>query len=119
MVERKPSKAEREAAELLDAIAGMPEEDRDLAERLHTVITTAAPSLAPKLWYKQPAYAKDGRIVVFFRGAAVDGERYLSLGFTGAAKLDDGNVWPTAYAVTALTAADEERLAALVQKAVG
>jgi hypothetical protein len=77
-------------------------------------------STAPKLWYGQPAYAKGGakgKVIVFFRGAAVDGERYVSLGFSGNANLDDGNVWPTAYAVTKVTAADAKAIAALVKRA--
>lgn len=109
-------------AEVLEAIAAMPKADRDIAERLHAVIRDAAPDLTPKLWYKQPAYAKGGKggkVVVFFRGAEVDGERYLSLGFTGDAALDDGSMWPAAYALTALTKADEGRVADLVRRAAG
>lgn len=119
MSDKKPTKAEREAAECAAAIAEMPPADRKIAERLHEVITEAAPDLAPKTWYKQPAYAKDGKVVVFFRGAAIDAERYLTLGFSGDAQLDDGSMWPTAYAVTDVTDADAERIAALVRTAVG
>lgn len=113
---RKPDGAEG----VLAVIAEMPEADRVIAEKLHATITKAAPELTPKLWYGQPAYAKGGakgKVIVFFRGAAIDGERYLSLGFSGNANLDDGNVWPTAYAVTKLTAADAKAIAALVKRA--
>ena len=106
-------------AEVLETIAGMSAGDREVAERLHEVITSAAPELTPRLWYKQPAYAKDGKVVCFFRGADVDGERYTSLGFSADAQLDDGNVWPTAYAVTKVTDRDARTISALVKKAVG
>lgn len=117
MPAKKPKVDPEEA--VLTTIAEMPAADRAIAERLHAVIRASAPDLAPKLWYGQPAYAKDGKVVCFFRGAEVDGERYLSLGFSGSANLDDGNVWPTAYAVTKLTKADEKRIGALVDKAAG
>jgi hypothetical protein len=100
-------------------IAAMPDDDRGIAERLDAVIRESAPELAPRLWYGQPAYAKDGKVVCFFRGAEVDKERYLTLGFSSNAQLDDGNLWPTAYAVTALAAADEKAIAALVKRAAG
>ncbi|MBS3967319.1 MAG: DUF1801 domain-containing protein [Truepera sp.] len=112
------SKAEGES-DVLAAIAAMPEPDRTISQRLHGVIRASAPELAAKLWYGQPAYAKDGKVVCFFRAAEVDKERYLTLGFTSSAKLDEGRLWPTAYALTALTAADEARIGALVKKAVG
>ena len=118
MAEKKRAKADPEE-EVLATIAAMPARDRAIAERLHAVIRAAAPELSPRLWYKQPAYAKGGEVVCFVRGAEVDGERYLSLGFSSDADLDDGNVWPTAYAVVGLTKADEERIAALVAKAAG
>lgn len=106
-------------AEVLETIAGMTDKDRVIAERLHEVITSSAPGLTPRLWYKQPAYADaDGRVVVFFRGADVDGERYLSLGFSANAALDDGNLWPTSYAVTKVTDQDAATIGALVEKAV-
>lgn len=104
---------------VLAKIAEMTERDQAIATRLHEVITAAAPELTPRLWYSQPAYAKDGKVVVFFRGADVDGERYVSLGFSGNAQLDEGNLWPTSYAVTKVTQADGKRIAALVKKAVG
>ena len=106
-------------AEVLETLAAMTDTDRAIAERLHEVITSAAPDLMPKLWYKQPAYADtDGKVIVFFRGADVDGERYLSLGFSANAALDDGNLWPTSYAVTKVTDQDAKAIAALVTKAV-
>ena len=118
---RRAAKADPEEA-VLETIAAMPEPDRAIAERLHAVIRASAPDLTAKLWYGQPAYArggKGGKVVCFFRGAAVDGERYLTLGFSGEAKLDEGGMWPTAYAVTALTEADEAKVGALVKQAAG
>jgi uncharacterized protein YdhG (YjbR/CyaY superfamily) len=106
-------------AEVLEKIAAMTDADRAIAEPLHALIRESAPELTPKLWYGQPAYAKGGKVIVFFRGADVDGERYLTLGFSGNAQLDDGNLWPTAYAVTGLTAEDEARIAELVRTAAG
>lgn len=106
--------------EVLETIAAMSERDRAIAERLHEIITASAPDLTPRLWYKQPAYARGGAkgtVVCFFRGADVDGERYLSLGFSGDATLDDGGLWPTAYAVTAIGDAEAARIAALVKQA--
>ena len=100
------------------AIAAMPEPDRLLGKRLHVIITTAAPGLAPKLWYGMPAYAKDGKVVCFFQSAAKFKTRYATFGFLHDAKLDDGTLWPTAFALTALTAAEEARIIALVTKAV-
>lgn len=108
-------------AEVLETIAAMTDRDRTVAERLHEVITSAAPELSPRLWYKQPAYAvggPKGKVVCFFRGADVDGERYLSLGFSGEARLDDGGMWPTAYAVTEVDDAAADRISALVKQAV-
>ena len=106
-------------SDLLAKIAEMPESDRVMAERIHAVVKASAPDLAPRTWYGMPAYAKDGKVVCFFRGGDVDGERYTSLGFSAEARLDDGNLWPTAYAVTEVTGADEKKIAALVKKAVG
>lgn len=108
-------------AEVLETIEAMTDRDRAVAERLHEVITAAAPELSPRLWYKQPAYAEGGpkgKVVCFFRGADVDGERYLSLGFSGQAQLDDGGLWPTAYAVTEVDDAVADRITALVRQAV-
>ena len=115
------AKANREAGEsdLLAKIAEMPDHDRMLATRLHEIISENAPDLWPKTWYGQPAYAIDGKSVVcFFQAASKFNTRYATLGFQHDANLDDGNMWPTAFAVIALTPADEERIAALVRKAV-
>jgi uncharacterized protein YdhG (YjbR/CyaY superfamily) len=109
-------KAAGEAA-VLAKIAEMPEPDRAMAERLHEIITASAPALSPKTWYGMPAYAKDGKIVCFFQGAYKFKSRYATFGFDVAAKLDDGSMWPVAFALTELTAADEARIAALVKKA--
>jgi uncharacterized protein YdhG (YjbR/CyaY superfamily) len=105
--------------DLLAKIAEMPEADRIMAERIHAIVTGSAPDLSPKTWYGMPAYAKDGKVVCFFRNAGKFKERYAMLGFNDSAKLDDGSMWPVAFALTKLTAADEARIRALVQKAVG
>ena len=90
-----------------------------MGERLHAIITEAAPALAPRTWYGMPAYAKDGKVVCFFQSAEKFKSRYATLGFSDAAGLDEGTMWPTAFALTELTAADEARIAALVKRAVG
>ena len=90
-----------------------------MAERLHTMIKNNAPDLMPKLWYGMPAYAKNGKIVCFFQPAQKFKSRYATLGFNDDANLDDGNMWPTSYALTKLTTADEKRIAALIKKAMG
>ena len=108
-----------EAKAVLAAIAELQPPDRALAKRLHALITASAPVLSPKPWYGMPAYAKDGKIVCFFQSAQKFKTRYATLGFSDEAKLDEGNLWPNAYAVTQLTPADEARIAALVKKAVG
>jgi uncharacterized protein YdhG (YjbR/CyaY superfamily) len=105
-------------SEVLAKIAEMPEQDRALGERLHAIITASAPSLTPRLWYGMPAYAKDGNVVCFFQSARKFKTRYATLGFSDKANLDDGAMWPTYYALTRLTAADEARIAALVKQAV-
>lgn len=112
--------ASKEAAEneVLATIADMPAADRIIAERLHAVITANAPGLSPKLWYGSPAYAKDGKVVCFFQVASKYDTRYTTLGFNDLAKLDEGGVWPTSFAVTKLTAADEAKIGALVKKAM-
>ena len=110
-------KAEGERA-LLAAIAAMQESDRVMAERLHAIIQGTAPNLSPKTWYGMPAYARDGKVVCFFKSAEKFNSRYATFGFEEAAKLDEGAMWPTSYALTKLTAADEARIAALVKKAV-
>ena len=103
--------------EVLAKIAEMPEPDRAMAERLHALITASAPALSPKTWYGMPAYARDGKVVCFFQSAAKFKSRYATLGFSDEAHLDDGAMWPTAFALTELTAADEARIGALVKKA--
>jgi uncharacterized protein YdhG (YjbR/CyaY superfamily) len=105
-------------SEVLAKIAEMVEPDRALAERLHAIITASAPALAPKTWYGMPAYAKDGKVVCFFQSAQKFKSRYATFGFNDSANLDDGAMWPVAFALTELTAADEARIAALVKKAV-
>jgi uncharacterized protein YdhG (YjbR/CyaY superfamily) len=114
---RRASKADGES-DVLAKIAEMPEPDRVLAERLHAIIRASAPALSPKTWYGMPAYAKDGKVVCFFQSADKFKSRYATFGFNDVANLDDGAMWPTAFALTELTAADEARIAALVKKAV-
>jgi hypothetical protein len=111
-------KADGESA-VLAAIVAMPEADRAIGERLHAIITASAPGLAPRLWYGMPAYAREGKVVCFFQAASKFKARYATLGFSDGANLDDGTMWPTAFALKELTAAGEARIAALVQKAVG
>jgi uncharacterized protein YdhG (YjbR/CyaY superfamily) len=101
-----------------EALAAMSPEDRALGERVHAIVTEAAPELSPKTWYGMPAYAKDGKVVCFFRNAAKFKERYAMFGFNDIAQIDDGTMWPVAYALTKLTATDERKLRALVKKAV-
>lgn len=105
---------------VLDAIAAMTPEDRLLAERVHVVVTANAPGLAPKTWYGMPAYAnEDGKVVVYFKNAGKFGERYSTLGFEGAARLDDGDLWPVVFAITTWTPTVESRIADLVTAAAG
>ncbi|MGW4275964.1 iron chaperone [Streptomyces seoulensis] len=116
------SRAEKEAAaerDVLAKIAEMPEADRVLAERVHDIVRAAAPDLRAKLWYGMPAYARDGKVVCHFQSAEKFGTRYATLGFSDQAALDDGAVWPTAYALKELTEAGEQRIGALVRKAAG
>jgi uncharacterized protein YdhG (YjbR/CyaY superfamily) len=101
------------------AIAGMSPKDRAIAKRLHELIKATAPDLMPKTWYGMPAYAKDGKVVCFFRDAGKFKDRYATFGFNDAAKLDEGSMWPTAFALTELTAADVKKIRALVKKAMG
>jgi uncharacterized protein YdhG (YjbR/CyaY superfamily) len=103
---------------LLAKIAEMEEPDRTLAERIHAIITSAAPGLAAKTWYGMPAYAKDGKVLCFFQPAQKFGARYATLGFNDPAHLDDGNLWPTAYAITELSDADAKRIEEIVTRAV-
>ena len=114
---RRGAKADGES-DVLAKIAELPDPDRALGERLHAIVKANAPDLEPRLWYGQPAYAKDGNVVCFFQPASKFKARYATLGFNDRANLDDGAMWPTAFALTKLTATDEKRIAALVKKAV-
>src|SRR2546428_6405873 len=105
-------------SEVLAKIAEMPEPDRAMGERLHAAIKASAPALSPRLWYGMPAYAKDGKVVCFFQSAQKFKTRYATLGFSDEANLDEGAMWPTAFALTKLTADDEARIGALVKKAM-
>ena len=105
--------------DVLAKIAEMPESDRLMAERIHAIVTESAPILSPKTWYGMPAYARDGKIICFFQSADKFKARYATFGFNDDAKLDEGTMWPTSFALTELTTADEERIRALVTKAVG
>jgi len=111
------AKADGEKA-LLEKVAEMKGTDRAIATRLHAIVTAAAPGLAPKTWYGMPAYAKDGKIVCFFQSAAKFGSRYATFGFSDEANIDQGAMWPTSWALQALTAAEEKKIVALVKKAV-
>src|SRR5438445_6694346 len=110
-------KADGESA-VLAKIAEMPEPDRAMGKRLHAVIKASAPALSPRLWYGMPAYAKDGNVVCFFQPAQKFKTRYSTFGFSDKAHLDQGTMWPNAFALTKLTAEDEARIGALVKKAV-
>jgi len=104
--------------DVLAKIAAMPEPDRSMAKRLHAIIKASAPALSPKSWYGMPAYAKDGKVVCFFQSAQKFNTRYATLGFSDTANLDEGALWPTAFALKELTAAEEAKIGALVKKAV-
>ncbi|MFT3791782.1 MAG: DUF1801 domain-containing protein [Rudaea sp.] len=112
------NRAEGESAALA-AIDAMKEPDRAMARRLHAIITAAAPALSPKTWYGMPAYAKDDKVVCFFQSSQKFGTRYATFGFSDKARLDDGAIWPSAFALKELTAAVEAKIGALVKKAVG
>jgi len=116
--EMKASKGEGESV-VLAKIAEMREPDRTMAKRLHTIIRESSPVLTPRLWYGMPAYAKDDKVVCFFQAAQKFKTRYATFGFSDKANLDEGNIWPTAFALKGLTAAAEARIAALVKKATG
>jgi uncharacterized protein YdhG (YjbR/CyaY superfamily) len=117
--ERRPGKADGEA-EVLAKIAELKGLDRDIAEGIHAIVKANAPSLEPKTWYGMPAYARaDGKVVCFFTPGAKFKSRYATIGFNEAARLDDGNMWPTSFALTKLTDIEKKRIAALVKKAVG
>lgn len=113
----RPGNGDGESA-VLATIAAMPEPDRALGERLHAIIKAIAPTLLPRLWYGMPAYAKDGKVVCFFQSARKFKTRYATLGFMHEANLDEGAMWPTAFALKELTAVEEARIGALVKKAV-
>jgi len=115
---RRAANADGES-EVLAKLAEMPESDRVLGERLHAIIKASVPDLSPTTWYGMPAYAKDGKIVCHFQPAVKFKTRYATFAFSDKANLDEGTMWPTSYALTELTAADEARLGALVKKAVG
>ena len=106
-------------SDVLAKIAEMPESDRVMAERIHAIVAEHAPTLLPKTWYGMPAYARDGKVICFFKAADKFKSRYATFGFEEAAKLDDGTMWATSWALTELTAADEKKIAALVKKAAG
>ena len=112
------TRAEDGERAVLAKIAEMPEPDRSMAERIHALVKANAPDLMPKTWYGMPAYARDDKIVCFFQSAAKFDARYATLGFNDTANLDEGGMWPTAFALKALTAAEEAKIAALVKKAV-
>jgi uncharacterized protein YdhG (YjbR/CyaY superfamily) len=105
-------------SDLLAKIAEMPDSDRAMAERLHAIVKSSAPDLSPRTWYGMPAYAKDGKVVCFFQSAQKFKSRYATLGFSDKANLDKGAMWPTSFALTELTAAEEKKIGALVKKAV-
>ena len=113
------ARREKDTAAVLAAIAEMPDDDRVIAERIHEIVTEHAPELDPKTWYGMPGWAKDGKVVVFFQGAAKFKTRYATLGFSEDALLDDGTLWPTAYGITAITPANEKIIVDLIEKAVG
>ncbi len=116
------ARADRDKAvgegDVLAKIAEMPDSDRAIAERIHAIVKASAPALSPKTWYGMPAYARDGKIVCFFTSADKFKSRYATFGFNDDANLDDGSMWPTSFALTKLTAADEARIASLLKKAL-
>ena len=114
---KQKDKAAAGLKDLLAKIAEMPEPDRGIATRIHEIVTEHAPELSPKTWYGQPAWTKDDKVVAFFQSAAKFKTRYATFGFQEAANLDDGSMWPTSFAVTKLTKADEKLLAELIAKA--
>ncbi|WP_133542691.1 DUF1801 domain-containing protein [Microbacterium sp. BK668] len=121
--ERKGKSAEERAAidrqDLLDAIAEMDDSDRSIAQGIDDIVQAEAPQLASKTWYGFPAYTRDGKVVVFFKAAGKYKDRYATLGFESAARLDDGQMWPTSYAILSLGEGDRERIAELVRRAAG
>jgi uncharacterized protein YdhG (YjbR/CyaY superfamily) len=120
LASRRDPAAEREEGErdVLAKIAEMPPADRKMAERIHAIVKEAAPELVPRTWYGLPAYAKEGKVICFFKAASKYKERYATFGFDMAANVDEGTMWPTSWGLTKLTPADEKKIAALVKKAV-
>jgi uncharacterized protein YdhG (YjbR/CyaY superfamily) len=116
--ERASKNREEGERDVLAKIAEMPPSDRKIAKRLHEIVTAGAPDLAPRTWYGMPAYAKDGKVVVFFQSAEKFKSRYATLGFSDRANIDQGAMWPTSFALKELTAAEEKKISALVKKAV-
>jgi uncharacterized protein YdhG (YjbR/CyaY superfamily) len=116
--ERASKNREEGERDVLAKIAEMPPSDRKIAKRLHEIVTAGAPDLAPRTWYGMPAYAKDGKVVVFFQSAEKFKSRYATLGFSDRANIDQGAMWPTSFALKELTAAEEKKIAGLVKKAV-
>ena len=117
VAERKRTGKEDEESAVLDKIAQMQQPDRSMAERIHAIVKETAPELSPRTWYGMPAYSKDGKVVCFFQAGQKFKTRYSTLGFQEKANLDEGNMWPVAYALTKLTAADEARIRGLVKRA--
>ncbi|HYV99553.1 MAG TPA: DUF1801 domain-containing protein [Gemmatimonadaceae bacterium] len=115
---RGPKPSESDEPTVLAKIDSMPEPDRSMGRRLHAIVRSAAPDLVPRLWYGMPAYSKNGNVVCFFQNAAKFKSRYSTLGFSDKAALDDGEMWPTSFALKALTKAGEARITALVKQAV-
>ncbi len=118
---RRGSRAKKQAdeeAEVLAKIAAMPAHDRAMAERVHEIVKASAPELSPRTWYGMPAYAKDGKVICFFRDAAKFKTRYATFGFSDKANLDSGSMWPTDFALKELTATEEDKIAELVKQAV-
>jgi hypothetical protein len=117
---RKPASTKADGlTQVMENIAAMPEHDREMGMRFHSIVERAAPSLTPRLWYGMPAYAKDGKVLVFFQSASKFGARYATFGFEEQAALDDGAMWPTAYALTELGDAEEARITELLKTAMG
>ena len=115
---RKTTKKSDEEAAVLAAIGEMPEPDRSMGERLHAIIKASASEFIPKTWYGMPAYARDGKIICFFQSSAKFNTRYMTLGFSDKENLDEGRMWPTSFELKELTAAEEARIEALVEKAM-
>lgn len=117
--EKGAAKAAAELKDVLDAIAAMRDDDRAIGEKVHELVMAAAPQLSPRTWYGMPAYALDGKVVCFFKSAGKFDGRYCELGFNDPAKLDDGSMWPTVFAITAIGSAEEKRITELVERAAG